>query len=106
MVTARKLGLKDIKDLQKAQLPQTRGMQAQKPAVVTNRWAAPVLGIIYNYLHSLVKAQAVAPKWDTMFHPVVADLTRSGNSLSLKPGYAVGNCHARTLPSVHKAQRL
>jgi hypothetical protein len=35
---------------------------------------------------------------------VVVDLTRSGDLLSLKPGYAVGDCHARKLPSVHKAQ--
>ena len=26
--------------------------------------------------------------------------------LSLKPGYAVGNCHARRLPSVHGADCL
>jgi hypothetical protein len=37
---------------------------------------------------------------------VVADLTRSEDWLSLKPGYAVGDCHARRLPSVHEAQRL
>ena len=36
---------------------------------------------------------------------VVADLTRSEDELSLKPGYAVGDCHARRLPSVHEAQR-
>jgi hypothetical protein len=35
---------------------------------------------------------------------VVADLTRSEDLLSLKPGYAVGDCHARRLPSVHEAQ--
>ena len=37
---------------------------------------------------------------------VVADLTRSEDWLSLKPGDAVGDCHARRLPSVHEAQRL
>ena len=31
---------------------------------------------------------------------VVADLTRHEDWLSLKPGYAVGDCHARGLPSV------
>ena len=35
---------------------------------------------------------------------VVADLTRSEDELSLKPGYAVGDCHARRLPSVREAQ--
>ena len=35
---------------------------------------------------------------------VVADLTRSEDLLSLKPGYAVGDCHAPRLPSVHEAQ--
>ena len=35
---------------------------------------------------------------------VVADLTRSGDELSLKPGDAVGDCHARTLPHVHEAR--
>ena len=35
---------------------------------------------------------------------VVADLTPSEDLLSLKPGYAVGDCHARRLPSVHEAQ--
>ena len=34
---------------------------------------------------------------------VLADLTRS-EDWSLKPGYAVGDCHARWLPSVHEAQ--
>ena len=34
---------------------------------------------------------------------VVADLTRSEDELSLKPGYAVGDCHTRRLPSVHEA---
>ena len=33
---------------------------------------------------------------------VAADLTRS--ELSLKPGNAVGDCHARRLPSAHDAQ--
>ena len=37
---------------------------------------------------------------------VVADLTSSEDLLSLKPGYAVGDCHARRLPGVHEAQRL
>ena len=37
---------------------------------------------------------------------VVADLTRSEDWQSLKPGHAVGDCHARRLPSVHQAQRL
>ena len=37
---------------------------------------------------------------------VVADLTRSEDELSLKPGYAVGDCHARRLPSVREAQLL
>ena len=35
---------------------------------------------------------------------VVADLTRSEDLLSLKPGYAVGDCHTCRLPSVHEAQ--
>ena len=35
---------------------------------------------------------------------VVADLTRSGDWLRLKPGYAVGDCHARRLPSVHEGR--
>ena len=35
---------------------------------------------------------------------VVADLTRSEDWLSLKPGCAVGDCHARGLPSVCEAQ--
>ena len=35
---------------------------------------------------------------------VVADLTRSEDLLSLKPGYAVGDCHAHRRPSVHEAQ--
>jgi hypothetical protein len=35
---------------------------------------------------------------------VVADLTRSEDLLSLKPGYAVGDCHTRGLPSVHEAR--
>ena len=30
---------------------------------------------------------------------VVADLTRSADSLSLKPGYAVGDCHTHRLPT-------
>ena len=34
---------------------------------------------------------------------VVADLTRSEDELSLKPGDAVGDCHARRLPSVREA---
>ena len=34
----------------------------------------------------------------------VADLTRSEDLLSLKPGYAVGDCHAHRRPSVHEAQ--
>ena len=34
---------------------------------------------------------------------VVADLTRE-DQMSLNPGYAVGDCHARRLPSVHEAQ--
>ena len=37
---------------------------------------------------------------------VVADLTRGEDQLSLKTGYAVEDCHARRLPSVHEAQRL
>ena len=37
---------------------------------------------------------------------VVAGLTRCEDQLCLKPGYAVGDCHARRLPSVHDAQRL
>ena len=36
---------------------------------------------------------------------VVADLTRSEGELSLKPGYAVGDCHARRLPSVREHTR-
>ena len=32
---------------------------------------------------------------------VVADPTRNEDELSLTPDYAVGNCHARQLPSVH-----
>ena len=35
---------------------------------------------------------------------VVVDLTRSEDRLSLKPGDAVGDCHARRLPSVHVVQ--
>ena len=35
---------------------------------------------------------------------VVVDLTRGEDELSLKPGYAVGDCHARRLPSVREAQ--
>ena len=34
---------------------------------------------------------------------LVADLTRSEDKLSQKPGYAVGDCHARRLSSVHDA---
>ena len=37
---------------------------------------------------------------------VVADLTCSEDELSLEPGDAVGDCHARRLPSVHEAQWL
>ena len=37
---------------------------------------------------------------------VVADLTCSEDQLSLKPGYAVEDCHARRLPSVQEAQWL
>ena len=37
---------------------------------------------------------------------VVADLTRDEDWLSLKPGDAVGDCHARRLPSVREAQGL
>ena len=37
---------------------------------------------------------------------VVADLTHSKDKPSLKPGYAVGDCHACRPPSVHEAQRL
>ena len=37
---------------------------------------------------------------------VVVDLTRSEDWLSLKPGDAVGDCHAHRLPSVHEAQLL
>ena len=37
---------------------------------------------------------------------VAADLMRSENELSLKAGDAVGDCHARRLPSVHEAQWL
>ena len=37
---------------------------------------------------------------------VIADLTRSEDWLSLKPGCAVGDCHARRLPSGHEAERL
>ena len=37
---------------------------------------------------------------------VVSDLTRSEDWLSIKPGYAVGGCHVRRLPSVHEAQIL
>jgi hypothetical protein len=37
---------------------------------------------------------------------VVADLTRSEDQLSLKPGYAVVDCHAHRLPSVREAQSL
>ena len=35
---------------------------------------------------------------------VVADLTRGEDSLSLNPGYAVGDCHARRRPNVHEAE--
>jgi hypothetical protein len=35
---------------------------------------------------------------------VVADLKRGEDYMSLKPGYAVGDCHARRLPSVREAQ--
>ena len=35
----------------------------------------------------------------------VVDLTCSEDSLSLKPGYAVGDRHARRPPHVHEAQR-
>ena len=35
---------------------------------------------------------------------VVGDLTCSEDWLSLKPDYAVGDCNARRLPSVHEAQ--
>jgi hypothetical protein len=37
---------------------------------------------------------------------VAADLTRSEDDLSLIPGDAVGDCHARRPPNVHEAQRL
>ena len=35
---------------------------------------------------------------------VVADLTRRGDLLSLKPRDAVGDCHARRRPTVREAQ--